>query len=97
MASAGKVDPLDGRRLTDGGSIAESKASKIMNNYFGVGVDAKVALDVHHIRESHPKWFLSQMGNKLWYTGLGAADSLSHSCSNLRKNVIVRFTHPSHD
>lgn len=51
--------------------------------------DAKVALDVHHVRESYPHWFLSQMGNKLWYTGLGAGETLSHSCSNLASHVIV--------
>ena len=60
-----------------------------MNNYFGVGVDAKVAMDVHHMRESHPRWFLSQMGNKLWYGGLGAGETLSHSCGNLDSYLIV--------
>ena len=44
-------------------------------NYVGLGVDAKVALDFHQARERlHPRWFRSQAGNKLWYTGLGATD-----------------------
>lgn len=48
--------------------------TKYMNNYLGVGVDAKVALEFHGIRESHPQWFQSQLGNKLVYTGMGALD-----------------------
>lgn len=51
--------------------------------------DAKVALDVHTMRENHPDWFLSQMGNKLWYTGLGAGETLSHSCSDLASSLVV--------
>lgn len=47
---------------------------KFMNNYLGVGVDAKVALEFHGIRESHPQWFQSQIGNKIVYTGMGALD-----------------------
>ena len=45
-----------------------------MNNYLGVGVDARVAGLFHNIRESHPHLFQSQIGNKLVYTGMGALD-----------------------
>jgi len=45
---------------------------KEMNNYLGIGIDAKVTLEFHSLRESYPEWFHSQMGNKLWYTGVGA-------------------------
>lgn len=38
----------------------------MMNNYMGIGIDAKVALDFHSMREEYPAWFQSQMGNKLW-------------------------------
>lgn len=47
---------------------------KFMNNYLGVGVDARVAGLFHNIRESHPHLFQSQIGNKLVYTGMGALD-----------------------
>ena len=31
----------------------------VMNNYFGIGLDAKVALEFHNRREEHPeKWRL---------------------------------------
>jgi diacylglycerol kinase (ATP) len=48
-----------------------------------------VALDVHNMRETHPEWFFSQMGNKMWYTGLGAGESLNHSCGNLAAMMTV--------
>ena len=38
--------------------------TKVMNNYLGIGVDAKVSLDFHNIRNSFPDWFRSQIGNK---------------------------------
>lgn len=34
---------------------------KAMNNYLGIGVDAKAALDFHHIREQYPSWFRGQV------------------------------------
>ena len=37
-----------------------------MNNYLGIGVDAKVALDFHTLREQYPHFFRSQIANKLW-------------------------------
>lgn len=52
----------------------EDEEDMYMNNYLGVGVDAKVALEFHGIRESHPQWFQSQIGNKIVYTGMGALD-----------------------
>lgn len=50
-----------------------------MNNYLGVGVDAKVSLVFHRLRDQFPQWFRSQMGNKVWYTTMGAADILGHA------------------
>ena len=39
--------------------------TKVMNNYMGIGVDAKVSLDFHNMRNSFPDWFRSQFGNKV--------------------------------
>eukprot|EP00955_Chlamydomonas_euryale_P004271 44358-Chlamydomonas_euryale.AAC.1 len=44
-------------------------ASKVMNNYIGIGIDAKVALQFHSMRDNFPAFFQSQLGNKMWYTG----------------------------
>jgi len=62
---------------------------KSMINYYSIGVDAKVALSFHTLREEHPEWFQSQVGNKLWYTGVGAPEALLHSCQNLAKKIRV--------
>lgn len=45
----------------------------------GIGVDAKVSLEFHRLREQFPHWFRSQMGNKVWYTTVGAKDILGHA------------------
>ena len=67
---------------------AEQKA---MNNYLGIGVDAKAALDFHSLRTAYPNWFRSQVGNKLWYTGLGAREIVQHSVRQISKRLQVRF------
>jgi diacylglycerol kinase (ATP) len=48
------------------------KRPKIMNNYFSIGVDAKIALDFHRKREANPSQFKSRGINKVIYAGLGA-------------------------
>ncbi|XP_021761531.1 diacylglycerol kinase 1-like [Chenopodium quinoa] len=45
---------------------------KYMNNYLGVGCDAKVALDIHNMREENPEKFYSQFMNKVLYAKEGA-------------------------
>lgn len=45
---------------------------KFMNNYLGVGCDAKVALDIHMMREENPEKFYSQFMNKVLYAKEGA-------------------------
>ena len=39
----------------------------VMNNYFSIGADAKIALDFHLAREKDPKAFSSQAVNKIEY------------------------------
>ncbi|XP_057465364.1 diacylglycerol kinase 1-like isoform X2 [Actinidia eriantha] len=45
---------------------------KFMNNYLGVGCDAKVALDIHNLREENPDKFYNQFMNKVLYAREGA-------------------------
>lgn len=65
----------------------KGRSAKAMNNYMGIGIDAKVALEFHHIREQYPEWFHSQFGNKLWYTGVGAKDILAQSPLHLSTHI----------
>ena len=36
-----------------------------MNNYMGIGVDAKVSLEFDRLRTKFPQWFKSQMGESI--------------------------------
>ncbi|GLI65673.1 hypothetical protein VaNZ11_009277, partial [Volvox africanus] len=56
---------------------------KMFNNYLGIGIDSWCALEFHRMRERYPGWFKSQLGNKMWYTGVGARDLLARSCVDL--------------
>ena len=49
-------------------SDAKSKLPlNVMNNYFSIGTDAKIALEFHLAREKDPAAFHSQVMNKLKY------------------------------
>ncbi|KAK1407343.1 hypothetical protein QVD17_38957 [Tagetes erecta] len=48
------------------------RAPKFMNNYLGVGCDAKVALEIHNLREENPEKFCNQFMNKVLYAREGA-------------------------
>ena len=63
-----------GAGVVGGGSAAGSASSGsrparsvIMQNYVGVGVDAKVALEWHQRRQSAPQLFTSRLRNKMHY------------------------------
>ena len=43
----------------------------VMNNYFSIGTDAKIALDFHLAREKNPALFSSQAMNKMRYVEVG--------------------------
>ena len=47
------------------GDLHTQAVHKVMNNYLGIGVDAKVSLEFHTFREQFPDWFRSQIGNKV--------------------------------
>lgn len=49
----------------------------IMNNYFSVGVDAKICLEFHETRKSNPDLFASQLINRFWYFTFGTKAFLS--------------------
>lgn len=43
----------------------------VMNNYFGIGIDADLCLDFHNAREENPEKFSSRLHNKGVYVKMG--------------------------
>ncbi|CAM6126076.1 unnamed protein product [Calypogeia fissa] len=58
-------------------------SKKYINNYLGIGCDAKVALDIHTLREESPDKFYNQFMNKMLYAREGAKDILDRTCADL--------------
>jgi len=66
------------------------KHPKIMNNYFSIGIDAKIALDFHRKREANPSQFKSRGINKVIYAGLGAT-TMFEGLPNLARCLQVEL------
>jgi diacylglycerol kinase (ATP) len=60
---------------------------KYMLGYLGIGVDGKVALDFHKLRDRAPFLFLSPALNKFYYALMGVRDFFVRSCKNLPEKV----------
>eukprot|EP00052_Salpingoeca_macrocollata_P015685 m.125202 g.125202 ORF g.125202 m.125202 type:complete len:1071 (-) comp19772_c0_seq1:251-3463(-) len=63
------------------------KEISVMNNYFGIGLDAKVALDFDILRKEHPEKCRSRIKNQMWYGLLGSKEVFANSCKNLQRRV----------
>jgi diacylglycerol kinase (ATP) len=59
----------------------------VMNNYFGIGLDAKISLDFHNKREEHPERCRNRMLNRMWYGMLGGKQFISQTYKNLDQRV----------
>lgn len=59
----------------------------VMNNYFGIGIDAKISLDFHMKREEHPEKCRSRAKNYMWYGVLGSKQWLQKTYKNLEQRV----------
>ncbi|KAL0421966.1 UNVERIFIED_CONTAM: Diacylglycerol kinase [Sesamum latifolium] len=62
---------------------------KFMNNYLGVGCDAKVALEIHNLREENPEKFYNQFMNKVLYAREGAKSIMDRTFADLPWQVRV--------
>lgn len=54
------------------GESADDSKSLIMNNYFSLGLDAKVAVTFHTHRNENPELFTGQVTNLMWYAKFGS-------------------------
>ncbi|XP_050417388.1 diacylglycerol kinase delta isoform X2 [Patella vulgata] len=61
----------------------------VMNNYFGIGLDAKITLMFQNKREEHPEKCRSRTKNLMWYGVLGGKEILHRSFKNLDQKVLL--------
>ncbi|XP_057656579.1 diacylglycerol kinase eta [Diorhabda carinulata] len=61
----------------------------VMNNYFGIGIDAKISLDFHQKREEHPEKCRSRAKNYMWYGVLGSKQLIQKTYKNLEQRVQI--------
>ena len=69
--------------------LAEIKDIATMNNYIGVGLDAKIALDFHNLREEHPESCKTRSQNKMWYGIFTGRQMISQEFKTLSKRLIL--------
>lgn len=60
-----------------------------MNNYFGIGLDAKISLDFNNKRDEHPEKCRSRTKNMMWYGVLGTKELLHRTYRNLEQKVLL--------
>lgn len=65
----------------------------ISNNYFSIGVDAKVALDFHLARQRNPENFKSRGMNKLRYFGFGSQALFDDSCKGTHVYIYIHLNY----
>nr|XP_012326994.1 diacylglycerol kinase kappa [Aotus nancymaae] len=63
------------------------KEKCVMNNYFGIGLDAKISLDFNTRRDEHPGQHNSRLKNKMWYGLLGSKELLQRTYRKLEERV----------
>ncbi|XP_051966669.1 diacylglycerol kinase delta-like isoform X2 [Xyrauchen texanus] len=61
----------------------------VMNNYFGIGLDAKISLDFNNKRDEHPEKCRSRTKNMMWYGVLGTKELLHRTYKNLEQRVLL--------
>ncbi|XP_047337768.1 diacylglycerol kinase 1 isoform X2 [Impatiens glandulifera] len=66
------------------------QSMKFMNNYLGVGIDAKVALEIHNLREENPEKFYNQFMNKVLYAREGAKSIMDRTLADFPWQVRVQ-------
>jgi hypothetical protein len=70
-----------------GNKYVEAK-KRYINNYFGIGVDAKIVLDFHNARNSAPHRFFNRHINKLWYGIMGWNEILERNYKSFNKFCV---------
>ncbi|KAM3934343.1 diacylglycerol kinase eta isoform 3-T3 [Leptodactylus fuscus] len=71
----------------DSDSLEGYSEKCVMNNYFGIGLDAKISLEFNNKREEHPEKCRSRTKNMMWYGVLGTKELLQRTYKNLEQKV----------
>ncbi|XP_063136527.1 diacylglycerol kinase kappa isoform X2 [Rattus norvegicus] len=81
------LDNLDLEHLHVTPETIRFKERCVMNNYFGIGLDAKISLEFNARREEHPEQYNSRLKNKIWYGLLGSKELLQRSYRKLEERI----------
>ncbi|XP_061679953.1 diacylglycerol kinase eta isoform X3 [Syngnathoides biaculeatus] len=83
------IDPLGATSFIDPDldSLDGYVEKCVMNNYFGIGLDAKISLEFNNKREEHPEKCRSRTKNMMWYGVLGTKELLQRTYKNLEQKV----------
>ncbi|EDV28803.1 uncharacterized protein TRIADDRAFT_52046 [Trichoplax adhaerens] len=76
-------------KATSEKSLNGYKERCIMNNYFGIGLDAKISLDFHLRREEHPDKYRNRARNKMCYLLMGGREIINNTFRNLYRRLII--------
>ncbi|GFY70274.1 diacylglycerol kinase theta [Trichonephila inaurata madagascariensis] len=84
---------VDEKEETPGGNPGSSQdntAIFVMNNYFGIGIDASLCLDFHNAREENPNKFNSRFHNKGVYVKMGLRKMVSRKTwRDFHKDIVL--------
>ncbi|XP_045120127.1 diacylglycerol kinase theta-like isoform X2 [Portunus trituberculatus] len=73
---------------TAGSTSEDNTQIFVMNNYFGIGIEAELCLDFHNAREENPNKFNSRLHNKSVYVKMGLRKMVSRKlCKDLHKEI----------
>ncbi|XP_022709842.1 diacylglycerol kinase theta-like isoform X2 [Varroa jacobsoni] len=67
----------ESKQGTSNSTSEDNTAIFVMNNYFGIGIDADLCLDFHNAREENPNKFNSRLHNKGVYVKMGLRKMVS--------------------
>uniref|UniRef100_A0A8B9GBZ4 Diacylglycerol kinase n=1 Tax=Amazona collaria TaxID=241587 RepID=A0A8B9GBZ4_9PSIT len=73
--------------LTPSAAFSHFSEKCVMNNYFGIGLDAKISLEFNNKRDEHPRKCSSRTKNMMWYGVLGTKELLQRTYKNLEQRV----------
>ncbi|XP_067619808.1 uncharacterized protein [Eurosta solidaginis] len=66
-----QLPAITSTEISGGAQNEDNSQIFVMNNYFGIGIDADLCLDFHNAREENPNKFNSRLHNKGYYVKMG--------------------------